>query len=208
MEVTVYSKDGSIVGKRELLASIFGQKVNEILISEVIRAYMANARHGTASTKKRAEVRGGGRKPWRQKHTGRARAGSIRSPIWKGGGVAFGPKPRDYSIDMPKKKKRTALLSALSLMAKEGKILIIDEIAIEHPKTKTFYDMLKNFGFKENAKLLFTLDKTDSNVYKSGRNIPEVSFTTASDLNALAVLSTDTVIFSLKGLLSLEERLG
>ncbi|MDO9575033.1 MAG: 50S ribosomal protein L4, partial [bacterium] len=117
-------------------------------------------------------------------------------------------KPRDYNIDIPKKKKRLALLSSLSLMAKNGKILIIDEITIEHPKTKIFYDMLKTFGFKESTKLLFTLEKTDTNVYKSGRNIPGVNFTTASDLNALAVLSADTIIFSLKGLLSLKEKLG
>ncbi len=208
MEVAVYSKDGSIVGKRELSPSIFEQKVNESLISEVIRAYMANARRGTASTKKRGEVRGGGRKPWRQKHTGRARAGSTRSPIWKGGGVTFGPKPRDYGINISKKKKRLALLSSLSLKAKESKVLIIDEIAIEHPKTKAFHDMLKNFGFKESAKLLFSLEKIDGSVYKSGRNIPGVSFTTGSDLNALAVLSSGTIVFSSKGLDSLEKRLG
>ncbi|MEA3432787.1 MAG: 50S ribosomal protein L4 [candidate division WOR-3 bacterium] len=208
MRINVYSKDGSIVGKRKLSPSVFEQEINKTLISEVIRAYMANAREGTASAKKRGEVRGGGRKPWRQKHTGMARAGSTRSPIWRGGGVTFGPKPRDYNIDMPKKKKRLALLSSLSLMAKNGKILIIDEITIEHPKTKIFYDMLKTFGVKESTKLLFTLEKTNTNVYKSGRNIPGVSFITASDLNALAVLSADTIIFSLKGLLSLEERLG
>ena len=208
MQVNVYSKDGGIVGKRELPVSIFKQKINEILISEVLRAYMANARQGTASTKKRGEVRGGGRKPWRQKHTGRTRAGSIRSPIWKGGGVTFGPKPRDYNIDIPKKKKSLALLSSLSLMAKKGNILVIDEIAIEHPKTKIFYDILKNLGFKESTKLLFTLEKTDRSIYKSGRNIPGVSFSTANDLNALAVLSADTIVFTLNGLLAVEERLG
>lgn len=207
MEVNLYSKDGNIVGREELPPSVFEQKVNDVLISEVVRAYRANARIGTASTKKRGEVRGGGRKPWRQKHSGIARAGSRRSPIWRGGGVVFGPKPRDYSISIPKKKKRLALLSSLSLMAKKGKVLIVDEIVMEKPNTRIFYGFLKNLGVKDGAKVLFTLDTTDENLYKSGRNIPNVSFTTAYDLNGLAVLSADTVVFSLKGLNSLREKL-
>lgn len=208
MEVKVYSRDGNIVGKEELPPSLFGQRVNDILISEVIRAYRANARQGTVSTKKRGEVSGGGRKPWRQKHTGRARAGSIRSPIWRGGGVVFGPKPRDYTINILKKKRRLALLSSLSLMAEKGKVLVVDEIVMDSPNTKRFYSILTNLGIKDGTKVLFTLDTTDENLYKSGRNIPGVSFTTSYNLNGLMVLSTDVVIFSLKGLGALKERFG
>ncbi len=207
MEVNLYSRDGNILGREKLPTSIFEQKVNEFLISEVVRAYMASARDGNASTKKRGEVRGGGRKPWRQKHSGRTRAGSIRSPIWKGGGVTFGPKPRDYSINMPKKKKRLALISSLSLMAKKGRILLTDEIKMEAPRTKEFYKVLKNFGIKDNSRVLFATETAEEALYKSARNIPGVTVKMAKDINALLVLSADTIIFSLKGLKSLEERL-
>ncbi len=208
MKLNVYSKEGDIVGNRKLPAYIFEQDVNQTLLSEVVRSYRENSRQRTASTKTRSEVRGGGRKPRRQKHTGLARAGSIRSPIWKGGGVTFGPRPGHHSLFITKKKKRLALLSSLSLLAKNGKILIIDDVSMEYPKTGLFYQMIKKLGFREHSKLLFVLYKSDDNVFMSGRNIPGVGFKNVHELNALDVLSANTVIFSMKGLTKLEERLG
>jgi len=200
IELNVYSQDGKIVGKDRLPQELFDIEPNDVVLYEAVRMYMANKRRGTASTKTRAEVRGGGRKPWRQKHTGRARAGSIRSPIWVGGGIAFGPKPRDYSYTIPEKKRRLALMSALSYKVKEGKILLLDKLDIPAPKTRIFYEMLLSLGWSRGKKYLFLLDKIDDTTYKAGRNIKGVSFKDPSLLNALDVLSQDTLLFTVEGL--------
>ena len=165
--------------------------------------YQANKRQGTASTKTRAEVSGGGRKPWPQKHTGRARAGSIRSPLWRHGGVVFGPKPRDYHYTIPKKKKRKALFVALSYKAKEGDILLLQDLKFDTIKTRLFYDMLVTLGLND-KKVLFVLDKMDKNIYLSGRNIPGVNFGLMPGINALDVLNSKVVVFTLPALDALE----
>ena len=205
IELNVYSQDGKIVGKDYLPQELFDIKPNDVVLYEAVRMYMANKRRGTASTKTRAEVKGGGRKPWRQKHTGRARAGSIRSPIWVGGGIAFGPKPRDYSYTIPKKKRRLALMSALSYKVREGKILLLDKLDIPAPKTRIFHEILLSLGWSKGKKFLFLLDKIDDTVYKAGRNIKGVSFKDAGSLNALDVLNQDTLLFTLGGLKKFKE---
>jgi large subunit ribosomal protein L4 len=206
IELNVYSQDGKIVGKDSLPEKLFGVKPNDVVLYEAVRMYMANKRRGTASTKTRAEARGGGRKPWRQKHTGRARHGSIRSPIWVGGGIVFGPKPRYYSYTIPRKKRRLALMSALSYKVREGKILLLDKLEITVPKTRTFHEILLSLGWSKGKKFLFLLDKIDDTIYKAGRNILGVGFKYVGSLNALDVLSQDTLLFTLEGLKKFKER--
>ncbi|MDI6839350.1 MAG: 50S ribosomal protein L4 [bacterium] len=207
LKLNVYSKDGNIVGEYTLPIDIFGIKPNDGAIYEAIRMYQANKRQGTASTKTRGEVRGGGRKPWVQKHTGRARAGSIRSPLWPGGGIVFGPKPRNYYYKIPRKKLRLALLSALSYKTMEGKILLLDKLDFTEQKTKLFNAMLGALGLNSKKSILFVSSnlKREDNFYKAGRNIKGVEFKNANDLNALDVLSTDILVFPLDALKSFLE---
>lgn len=206
IELNVYNQNGEIVGKRRLPSEIFEIKPNDVVIYEAVCMYQANKRQGTASTKTRAEVSGGGRKPWPQKHTGRARAGSIRSPLWRHGGVVFGPKPRDWHYWIPKKKRRLALFSALSYKAKAGKIILVDKIEISEPRTKTFKKIMENLGlYEDGKKKLFLFDRWDDNVRKSGRNIEGVMFGLVPGINALDVLLADTVVFTLPALDKLEE---
>lgn len=209
-ELNVYSKDGKIVGKEKLPDEIFGMKEIEksrcigkatlALLNEAVRFYQASKRMGTASTKTRGEVRGGGRKPWRQKGTGRARAGSRRSPIWVGGGITFGPKPRDYRYHFSKKKKRLALFSALSIKAKQGKILLLDKLNMKNIKTKLFQKILYAIGLNKEKRCLFLPAVVKENVYKSGRNIRGIEFKSSISLNALDVMTFNTLVFTIDGL--------
>lgn len=200
LKFKVYSREGNVVGEQTLLPEIFGIEPNDKVIYEAIRMYQANKRQGTASTKKRSEVRGGGRKPWIQKHTGRARAGTIRSPLWPGGGIVFGPKPRDYSYKIPKKKLKLAFKSALSYKAKDGKILLFDKFEFPEPKTKLFANMLKTLGLDSKKAILFVHLKEDSNFYKGGRNIKNVNFRCVNSFSTLDVVGADTLVFSLESL--------
>lgn len=194
-EVTIFSIKGEEKGNIALPSMIFSIKPNKDVLYDVMRMYLANRRQGTASTKERSEVRGGGRKPYKQKHTGRARAGSIRSPLRRGGGVVFGPKPRDYSFKVPKKMKRLAIQTAFTLKNEENRLKVIDNLNFDVPKTKMVHEMLKDFGV-ENKKTLLLLDKYSKNVFLSGRNIPNLKILLAKDANAYDILWAEELLLT------------
>jgi len=204
-QVDMVSQAGKKLEKLELPVSVFSAKVNPYLLHEVVRMYQANKRRGTASTKSRGEVRGAGRKPWRQKGTGRARVGSIRSPIWKGGGVAFGPKPRDYSYTMPRKKLKLALKEALSDKLNNKEFVVIDKIELANPKTKEMAQVLKKLNLKGRVGLV--LEKIDEKVKRACKNIPALSLIIARDLNAYDVLLCNKLIMARDAIPVIEERL-
>jgi len=190
----LFSSDGTPKGDVNLDPSVFGIEPNIPVMHQVVTAQRAAARSGTASTKTRSEVRGGGRKPWRQKGLGRARHGSIRSPQWVGGGVVFGPHPRDYSQRTPKKMKKLALRSALSARASEGSIKVVETIDWAEPKTKTASSLLTAVGATRKA--LVVLGPTDRIAERSFRNLPQVVLTHSGQLSAYDVLWADTVLFT------------
>lgn len=207
MKVELLSIEGEKRKELELPSTIFAQKVNGALLWEAARMYLARKRRGTASTKRRDEVRGSGRKLYRQKHTGRARVGDAYSPIRRGGGVPFGPKPRDFScsISMSKKKLRAALVSALSEKASMGAIKVIEEIKLEQPNTRRFSEILKNLDLNH-KKTLFLLPELEKNIKLSARNIPKAGVMQATDLNAYEVMNYNFLVFTEKGLEKLLER--
>uniref|UniRef100_A0A7V0Z4T3 Large ribosomal subunit protein uL4 n=1 Tax=candidate division WOR-3 bacterium TaxID=2052148 RepID=A0A7V0Z4T3_UNCW3 len=207
MDTKLYNQNGEEVGKIELPKKVFGTPVNKTLLWEAITIILNNQRRGTAKTKTRAEVRGGGKKPWRQKGTGLARHGSIRSPIWRKGGVVFGPKPRDYYKKMPQQKKTRALLSALSVAAQEDRIRIIEDMNIEKPNTKTVNGLLKKININ-GAKILISPDKISKNLLLSVRNIPKINLKRSIDINCYDVLWADYILFTKNGLSELEKRCG
>jgi large subunit ribosomal protein L4 len=192
MEVEVLSKEGA-AGKIDLPDGVFKVRPRKKVLYEAVRSYLANQRQGNASTKGRSEVNAGGRKPWRQKGTGRARAGTVSSPIWKGGGIAHGPKPRDYYYAIPKKERRLAIRCALSIKAKDGRVKVVEGITIDEPRTRLAVGLMKSLGL-EGGKYLFVLPERDENILKGMRNIPGVKTTVAKDLNVYDVLNCDTVI--------------
>lgn len=204
--VTVYDMNGNTVGDVELPESIFGAPFNEALLHDAIVMYEANKRQGTSSTKTRSERRGGGRKPWRQKGTGRARHGSIRSPIWRKGGVTFGPKPRDFRQSMPVKARREATRSALSAKVTGGDCKVVNELVFEAPRTREFATFLQSLDMGSSA--LVVLDERDQNAILSARNIPGVTTILAKDLNAYDILAHDQLILTEASLAGLEEVLG
>jgi len=199
-----YEQDGTEKGTRDLPSGLFECEINEPVVHQAIVTYLANQRQGTSSAKGRSAVRGGGRKPFRQKGTGRARAGTIRSPIYRGGGVVFGPHPRDHGQALPKKMKRLALRSTLSSRAKTGDIVVVDDLDYSEPKTKRFAGLLENMDSYD-KKVLFVLDKSNPAVVKSARNIPNVRVTLGSMLNAYEVLWADKVILTQSALKAMEE---
>lgn len=202
-KVPLYNVNGEEIGEVELSDKVFGAEIREDLMHKVVVAQLANRRQGTASTKTRAEVRGGGAKPWRQKGTGRARHGSIRSPIWRGGGIVFGPKPRSYRKKVPKKIKRLALKSALSSKVVENNLIVLDELKMERPKTKDMINILNNLNVKEKA--LLVLGEKDENVILSARNIPGVSTGSVESMNVYDLLLHDKLILTKKALEKVEE---
>jgi large subunit ribosomal protein L4 len=200
----VYEKDGTETGKLELPEKLFGHDVNEHVIHEAVVSYLANQRQGNASTKERSDVRGGGAKPYRQKGTGRARAGTIRSPIFRGGGVVFGPHPRDYSQKLPKKIKRLALVSSLSSRANEGDIMVIRALEFSEPKTKELAGILKNIEVA-NKKMLVVIEQPNQATVKSARNIPGVKVTQANMVNTYDVMWADKILLTEGAIARMEE---
>jgi len=195
MMVNTYNQKGEKIGQTTLPAEIFDVKINADLLHQVVVSQMANRRQGTAHTKDRGEVRGGGRKPWRQKGTGRARHGSIRSPLWKGGGVVFGPrKEKVYKKRIPRKMKRAALFMALSEKARNNALLVLDSLTLSEPKTKTIASVLRNLSLSGKSVLLVCADYNE-NLLLSVRNLPRVHLIEARNLNALDVLNHSFVVF-------------
>ena len=205
-KVALYNQEGSKVGEVDLNESIFGIEPNNHVLFEAIVMQRASLRQGTSKVKVRSEVRGGGRKPWRQKGTGRARQGSIRSPQWRGGGTVFGPVPRSYSYKMPKKVRRLAIKSALSSKVLEDSVFVVEALSFDAPKTKEFVKVLKNLPVGKKA--LFVTETADDNVALSARNIPGVTVVEASNLNVLDVVGHQTLVLTKAAVEKVEEVLG
>ena len=200
--VKVFNMSGSEVGSIELNDSIFAVEVNTHVMHQAVVQYLANKRQGTQSALTRAEVRGGGRKPWRQKGTGRARQGSTRSPQWTGGGVVFAPKPRDYSFKLNKKFKRLALKSALTTKAVEEKIIVLDELSLTEVKTKEMAKVLANINA---GKALVVMDGSNTNVILSARNIPDVKTAAVNTINVYDILKYNTLVLTKDAVAKIEE---
>ena len=201
-KVSVYNIEGKEVGTIDLNDAVFGVEVNEHLVHMAVLQQLANNRQGTQKAKTRSEVRGGGRKPWRQKGTGHARQGSIRAPQWKGGGVVFAPVPRDYSFKLNKKEKRAALKSVLTSRVQENKFIVVDELKMDEIKTKTFKGVLDNLNAE---KALVVLNDMDANVIASAKNIPTVKTTQTNELNVFDVLKYNTVVVTKDAVATIEE---
>jgi len=206
MRLAVYNMAGEKVDEVELRQDIFGVPVNDAVMHQAVQRQLANARLGTADTKKRGEVSGGGRKPWRQKGTGRARQGSIRAPQWRKGGIVFGPHPRSYEQKMPKKMRRLALKSALSSKVSSGQVVLLDQLMMDAPRTKDFLALLNNVSV--NASALVLLPAQDANVEKSARNLPYVKTLYANCLNVADILYYDYLVMPLAALRVVENIWG
>ena len=201
-KVSVFNMEGKEVDKIELADSVFGVEVNEHLVHMAVLQQLANNRQGTQKAKTRSEVRGGGRKPWRQKGTGHARQGSTRAPQWTGGGVVFAPTPRDYSFKLNKKEKRGALKSALSSRVQENKLIVVDELKFDEIKTKNMKNVLANLKVE---KCLVVLDDNDQNVVMSAKNIPAVKTAQTNELNVFDILKYNTVVVTKDAVKTIEE---
>jgi len=204
MNAKTFGADGGEKGTTALPEGLFGQQVNEHLVYLSVKRHLGNQRQGTAKVKTRGEVSGGGRKPWRQKGTGRARSGSNTSPLWPGGGRAFGPKPRDYRTEMPKQQRRAALMSALSLKAGENAVAVIESLSFAQPKTKEMAELLSRLGLADKRTLL-VLDKADANVVKSCRNIPNLHTTLAHQIHPYDLMNCDMLLVTADGLDRMKE---
>ena len=200
--VSVYNMEGTEVGELTLNDALFGVEVNEHLVHMAVVQHLANKRQGTQKAKTRSEVRGGGRKPWRQKGTGHARQGSTRAPQWTGGGVVFAPVPRDYSFKLNKKEKRAALKSALTSRVEDGKFIVLDELKLDEIKTKEFVKVMNNLNVK---KALVVMEDNDINVVKSAANVPNIKTTPADSLSTYDVMKYDTVVTTKAAVASIEE---
>ena len=201
--IDVYNMEGKVCGTMELSDTVFAAEVNVPVIHSVVRAYLLNQRQGTQSTLTRSEVAGGGRKPWRQKGTGRARQGSTRSPQWTKGGIALGPKPRSYRVSVNKKEKRIALFGALSSKVSSGDLIVVDNIALEDYKTKKVIAMLS--ALNANGKAMIVTDRPDAVVVKSAANIPDVKTAPVNAISVYDILKYDKLILTKAAAASLEE---
>ena len=202
-KTNVYDMSGKQVGEIELSEALFGIEPNQSVVHDVVKNHLANCRQGTQSALTRAEVSGGGKKPWRQKGTGHARQGSTRAPQWTHGGIVFAPKPRDYSYSVNKKIKRLALKSVLSAKAAEGSIIVVDSISMDAPKTKDFVAFLN--AVKAEDKAYVVMPEVAANVIKSARNIPGIVTTTATILSVYDILNAKTLILDKAALATIEE---
>ncbi len=205
MELSIVDTKNKKVGSLEVSEDVFGADINEHLLHEVVVMQLANKRRGTASTKIRHEVRGGGKKPWKQKGTGRARAGSSRSPIWRGGGITFGPKPRDYFYKIPKKARKTALKSVLSLKVKNNDIVVLDKLESKFSKTKEVALFLKDLKILD--KVLFLIEQENKNLQLAARNLPNARVLNLAGLNVYDLLHSSKLILTQSTVSKIEERL-
>ena len=204
MEAQILNAEGKEVGKAELPEAVFGVKPQPTLLHEVVTAFLANQRDGNAHTKTKSEVSGGGHKPWKQKHTGRARAGSTRSPLWRKGGVVFGPKPRSYRQELPRAKNLLALAQALSARQADGTLRFIETPSLKKTKTSEMASLLK--AVKAEGRTILVLAKADASLARASRNIPDLSLRLAADLNAYEVLGARSVVFTKDSLKNLGSR--
>ncbi|MFV2071386.1 MAG: 50S ribosomal protein L4 [Thermoanaerobaculales bacterium] len=207
MKVDIKNWDNEVVGKIDLPEEVFARDVNQHLVWEVVRAYLASRRRGTHKTKERGEVAGTGAKPWKQKHTGRARAGSRRSPLWRSGGTVHGPRPRSYVMKVNKKARRAALRGVLSQRIAEGRLLVLNSMELEAPKTKDFIQRLDNLGIKGD-KVLLLEGLENLNLHLASRNRPELTMLDAGSLNTYEVLNHRWIVATEPALRSLEEVLS
>lgn len=205
-KVAIYNMEGKEIGEIELNDSIFGIEPNEAVVHEAVVMQLASLRRGTQSALTRAEVRGGGKKPWRQKGTGRARAGTIRSPLWRKGGIIFAPKPRSYAYSIPRKKRRLAVKSVLSAKVNGGDIIVLEDLAFNQPKTKDMINVLANLKVEKKA-LVVTADTTGY-VQESARNIPGVKPVAADGINVYDLLNHDKLIITKAAIAKVEEVLA
>jgi len=202
LTLDLFNKQAEKVGDIQINENIFGVEIDTDAMHQVVVAQLANKRQGTQSAKTRAEVRGGGIKPWRQKGTGRARQGSIRAPQWIHGGIVFAPKPRDYRMSVPKTMRRVAFKSALSAKVASNEMIVVDSLEFDLPKTKTMLEVLKAFDAK---KTLIVVEKSDENIYKSARNIPGVQVTPVNNLNVYDILKYEKFIVTKDAVSKIEE---
>lgn len=193
MEIAVHTREGTTVGKIDLPEAVFNVSTSKHLLHEAVCCFLANQRQGTASTKGRSEVKASGRKPWRQKGTGRARSGTVASPVWVGGGIAHGPKPRDYYYSLPKKARRLAIKGALSIRAKEGNLKVVDSFDIVQPRTKEAVKVLSALGV-EGSKCLLIVSEKRENLLRATSNLPRVRVMIAKDINVYDVLDSEKVL--------------
>lgn len=204
-EIEVYNIKGQVVNKVELDKNLFNGEINKAVLYQAVKMYEANLREGNASTKTRSDVSGGGKKPWKQKGTGRARAGTTRSPLWRGGGVIFGPHPRDYSYSVPKNIKRQALISSLNAKLNDKELIVVDEMKVSHPKTKEIAIILRNL--KAEDRPLLVLETKDEIIIRASRNISELVLKDYKILNAYDVLKQHKLILTQKALVALTKML-
>ncbi|WP_333654793.1 50S ribosomal protein L4 [Dissulfurispira sp.] len=205
-EIEVKDINNNAKGKIALSEAIFNSTASESVVHSAVVSYLANQRQGTHATKTVSMVSGGGKKPWRQKKTGRARHGSIRSPIWRGGGIAFGPQPRDYSVNLPKNMRKAALYKALTMKLSDGEIAVVDSISMDKPKTKEMVKILTNIGLSGKT-VLIVLPEKDDNIMLSVKNIPTADVVRVSDLNAYQVAAFDCVLFTADAISKLQSNL-
>jgi len=207
METKLLNLTGKEIGKYELPEFLFNIKPDPYFLHEAVKYYLANKHRGTASTKTRGEISGGGKKPWKQKGTGRARAGSNRSPVWRKGGIVFGPRPHSYRQDMSGVKRRAALIDALSAKQAAGDILMLENFDLKDVKTKSLGELYKTLGL-DGKRVLFVMDKPEKNFLKASRNIPRAGWSLAANLNAYEVLHHGRLLFTVSGMTALVSNLS
>lgn len=203
MSIEIKDINNKVKGKMDLAGRVFGSDASDSVVHSSVISFLANQRQGTHSTKTRGMVSGGGKKPYKQKHTGRARQGSIRAPQWRGGAIVFGPQPRDYSMKLPKQVKKAALYKALTMKLADGQVVLLDTLSMEKPKTKEMIQVLRNLGLSDKS-VLIVLPENDKNIFCSARNIPGVDVVRAADLNAHAVAAYDNVVFTADAMAKLQ----